>query len=138
TNPPLDAIREEVVTSLAGTIGPEMNLLAPGPASCRMLQLPFPVLDNDELAKIRHMNKDGDMPGCSVHGVRGLYEVNGGGAALKARLEKICADVSAAIAGGARIIVLSDRHSNVDLAPIPSLLLTGAVHHHMVRERLRT
>ena len=75
TNPPLDAIREEVVTSLAGTIGPERNLLAPSPASCRMLQLPFPVLDNDELAKIRHMNKDGDMPGFSVHVVRGLYDV---------------------------------------------------------------
>ncbi|MEO6604069.1 MAG: glutamate synthase central domain-containing protein, partial [Aeromicrobium sp.] len=138
TNPPLDAIREEVVTSLAGTIGPERNLLAPGPASCRMLQLPFPVVDNDELAKIRHMNKDGDMPGFSVHVVRGLYEVDGGGAALKLRLEEICADVSAAIAEGARIIVLSDRHSNADLAPIPSLLLTAAVHHHMVREKLRT
>jgi glutamate synthase (NADPH/NADH) large chain len=138
TNPPLDAIREEVVTSLAGTIGPERNLLAPSPGSCRMLQLPFPVLDNDELAKIRHMNKDGDMPGFSVHVVRGLYDVHGGGAALEARLAAICAEVSTAIAEGARIIVLSDRHSNADLAPIPSLLLTGAVHHHMVREKLRT
>ncbi len=138
TNPPLDAIREEVVTSLAGTIGPEKNLLAPGPASCRMLQLPFPVVDNDELAKIRHMNKDGDMPGFSVHVVRGLYDVHGGGVALKQKLEEICAEVSTAIEAGARIIVLSDRHSNADLAPIPSLLLTGAVHHHMVRERLRT
>lgn len=138
TNPPLDAIREEVVTSLAGTIGPEKNLLAPSPASCRMLQLPFPVIDNDELAKIRHMNRDGDMPGFSVHVVRGLYEVHGGGAALEAKLEEICADVSQAVADGARIIVLSDRHSNADLAPIPSLLLTGAVHHHMVREKLRT
>ena len=138
TNPPLDAIREEVVTSLAGTIGPERNILAPMAASCRMLQLPFPVLDNDELAKIRHMNKDGDMPGFSVHVIRGLYEVHGGGAALRVKLDEICAEVSAAIADGARIIVLSDRHSNADLAPIPSLLLTGAVHHHMVREKLRT
>ncbi len=138
TNPPLDAIREEVVTSLAGTIGPERNLLAPSPASCRMLQLPFPVIDNDELAKVRHMNKDGDMPGFSVHVVRGLYEVAGGGEALKATLDEICTDVSRAIAEGARIIVLSDRHSDADLAPIPSLLLTSAVHHHMVREKLRT
>ena len=138
TNPPLDAIREEVVTSLAGTIGPEENLLAPSPASCRMLQLPFPVIDNDELAKIRHMNKDGDMPGFAVHVVRGLYDVAGGGEALKAKLDEICADVSRAVAEGARIIVLSDRHSNADLAPIPSLLLTGAVHHHMVREKLRS
>ena len=138
TNPPLDAIREEVVTSLAGTIGPEHNLLEPGPDSCRMLQLPFPVVDNDELAKIRHMNKDGDMPGFAVHVVRGLYDVHGGGAALKAKLDEICADVSRAVNEGACIIVLSDRHSNADLAPIPSLLLTGAVHHHMVREKLRT
>ena len=138
TNPPLDAIREEVVTSLAGTMGPETNLLAPSPASCRMLQLPFPVIDNDELAKIRHMNRDGDMPGFAVHVVRGLYDVHGGGAALKAKLDEICADVSRAVADGARIIVLSDRHSDADLAPIPSLLLTGAVHHHMVREKLRS
>ena len=138
TNPPLDAIREEVVTSLAGTIGPEGNLLEPSPASCRMLQLPFPVIDNDELAKIRHMNRDGDMPGFAIHIVRGLYDVHGGGAALKAKLDEICADVSQAVENGARIILLSDRHSNADLAPIPSLLLTGAVHHHMVREKLRS
>ena len=138
TNPPLDAIREEVVTSLAGTIGPEGNLLEPSAASCRMLQLPFPVIDNDELAKIRHMNRDGDMPGFATHVVRGLYDVNGGGAALKAKLDEICADVSRAVSEGARIIVLSDRHSNAELAPIPSLLLTGAVHHHMVREKLRS
>ncbi|MCW2747205.1 MAG: glutamate synthase large subunit, partial [Nocardioidaceae bacterium] len=138
TNPPLDAIREELVTSLSGTIGPEMNLLAPSPASCRMLQLPIPVIDNDELAKIRHMNRDGNMPGFSVHIVRGLYDVQGGGEALKAKIDEICADVSQAIADGARIIVLSDRHSNSELAPIPSLLLTAAVHHHMVREKLRT
>jgi glutamate synthase (NADPH/NADH) large chain len=138
TNPPLDAIREEVVTSLAGTIGPEGNLLEPSPASCRMLQLPFPVIDNDELAKIRHMNRDGDMPGFAIHIVRGLYDVHGGGVALKAKLDEICADVSQAVENGARIILLSDRHSNADLAPIPSLLLTGAVHHHMVREKLRS
>ncbi|MGI9085963.1 MAG: glutamate synthase large subunit [Aeromicrobium sp.] len=138
TNPPLDAIREEVVTSLAGTMGPETNLLAPSPASCRVLQLPFPVIDNDELAKIRHMNRDGDMPGFAVHVVRGLYDVHGGGEALKAKIDEICADVSRAVADGARIIVLSDRHSDADLAPIPSLLLTGAVHHHMVREKLRS
>ncbi|MFL6090788.1 MAG: glutamate synthase large subunit [Aeromicrobium sp.] len=138
TNPPLDAIREEVVTSLAGTIGPEGNLLEPSPASCRMLQLPFPVIDNDELAKIRHMNRDGDMPGFAIHVVRGLYDVHGGGEALKAKLDEICADVSQAVSEGARIILLSDRHSNAELAPIPSLLLTGAVHHHMVREKLRS
>lgn len=138
TNPPLDAIREELVTSLSSTMGPEHNLLAPGPESCRMLSLPFPVLTNDQLVKIRHINRDDTMPGFQVHTVRGLFDIDGGAAALGQRIDQICAEVSEAIAQGARIIVLSDRHSNADQAPIPSLLLTSAVHHHMVRERLRT
>jgi glutamate synthase (NADPH) large chain len=138
TNPPLDAIREELVTSLAGTIGPEANLLEPTPAACRQVVLPFPVVDNDELAKLRHINRDGDLPGFITHVSRGLYPVEGGGEALAARLDEICAEVSAAIADGARIIVLSDRHSTAELAPIPSLLMTGAVHHHLVREKTRT
>lgn len=138
TNPPLDAIREELVTSLNGTIGPESNLLDPTPASCRQVVLPFPVISNDDLAKIRHINRDGDMPGFITHVSRGLYEVEGGGAAMAARIEEICQEVSTAIADGARIIVLSDRHSTAELAPIPSLLLTGAVHHHLVREKTRT
>ena len=102
TNPPLDAIREELVTSLNGTIGPEGNLLDPGPASCRQVLLPFPVIDNDELAKIRHINRDGDMPGFITHVARGLYDVGGGGDALAARLDEVCAEVSAAIAAGSR------------------------------------
>ncbi|MFN8195036.1 MAG: glutamate synthase large subunit [Nocardioidaceae bacterium] len=138
TNPPLDAIREELVTSLYGSIGPESNLLDPTPASCRQVVLPFPVFSNDDLTKIRHINRDGDMPGFITHVSRGLYDVEGGGAAMAARIDEICAEVSAAIAGGARIIVLSDRHSTAELAPIPSLLLTGAVHHHLVREKTRT
>ena len=138
TNPPLDAIREELVTSLAGTIGPEGNLLDAGPASCRQIVLPFPVLDNDELAKIVHVNRDGDFPGYAAYVVQGLYRVDGGGEELARRLDEICAEVSAAIADGARILVLSDRHSNAELAPIPSLLLTGAVHHHLIREKARS
>ncbi|MDQ6641691.1 MAG: glutamate synthase large subunit [Actinomycetota bacterium] len=138
TNPPLDAIREELVTSLNGTIGPEANLLQPTPASCRQVVLPFPVITNDELVKIRHVNRDGDMPGFITHVSRGLYDVKGGGAALAKRLDEICEEVSTAIAEGARIIVLSDRHARADLAPIPSLLLTAAVHHHLVREKTRT
>ncbi len=138
TNPPLDAIREELVTSLSGSIGPEANLLEPTPATCRQVVLPFPVFSNDDLSKIRHINRHGDMPGFQVHVVRGLYEVEGGGAALAARIDELCAEVSGAIAEGARIIVLSDRHSTQELAPIPSLLLTGAVHHHLVREKTRT
>ena len=138
TNPPLDAIREELVTSLSSTIGPEANLLEPTPASCRQIVLPFPVISDDDLAKIRHINRDGDMPGFQVHVSRGLYDVDGGGAALAERLGEICREVSEAIAKGARIIVLSDRHSTREKAPIPSLLMTAAVHHHLVREKTRT
>ncbi|HZO65910.1 MAG TPA: glutamate synthase large subunit [Kribbellaceae bacterium] len=138
TNPPLDAIREELVTSLSASLGPEGNLLDPGPASCRQVVLPYPVLTNDELAKLRHINLDGDVPGLATTVVRGLYDVHGGGEALRRRLDEVCAEASAAIADGARIVVLSDRHSNADTAPIPSLLLTAAVHHHLVREKTRT
>lgn len=138
TNPPLDAIREELVTSLSGAIGPEHNLLDPGPASCRQIQLDFPVIDNDELAKIIHVNADGDHPGFAAHVVRGLFPVAGDGAALRQRLEEIRVEVSQAIADGARLIVLSDRDGDADNAPIPSLLLTAAVHHHLIREKTRT
>jgi glutamate synthase (NADPH) large chain len=138
TNPPLDAIREELVTSLGTIMGPEHNALEATPAHCRQVVLPFPVIDNDDLAKIVHINRDGDLPGFATHAVRGLYRVDGGGAALADRLEEICAEVSAAIADGARFVVLSDRDSDADLAPIPSLLLTSAVHHHLLREKTRT
>ena len=78
TNPPLDAIREEMVTSLAGTIGPEQNLLKPGPASCRHIVVPHPVIDNDELAKIWNINADGDLPGFGCALIDGRYPVHGG------------------------------------------------------------
>lgn len=138
TNPPLDAIREELVTSLAITIGPEANLLVPGPASCRQIVLPYPVLDNDELAKLLSIDEDGDLPGFKAVRVSGLYRLRDGADGLRARLTEICRHVSEAIEDGARILVLSDRDSNVDLAPIPSLLLTAAVHQHLVREQTRT
>ncbi|MDT0201295.1 glutamate synthase large subunit [Nocardioides sp. AE5] len=138
TNPPLDAIREELVTSLNGSIGPESNLLEPSEDSCRQVVLPFPVISNDDLVKIRHINREGKYPGFVTHVARGLYDVEEGGASLAARLDEICAEVSAAIADGARVIVLSDRHADQFKAPIPSLLLTAAVHHHLVREKTRT
>ncbi|BCJ45490.1 glutamate synthase [Actinoplanes ianthinogenes] len=138
TNPPLDAIREELVTSLAMTIGPEANLLKPGPASCRQIALPYPVIDNDELAKLLSIDEDGDLPGFKAVRVSGLYPLRDGGAGIKARLTQICRHVSEAIEDGVRILVLSDRDSNADLAPIPSLLLTAAVHQHLVREQTRT
>ncbi|MFG1923796.1 glutamate synthase large subunit [Cryptosporangium sp. NPDC048952] len=138
TNPPLDAIREEIVTAVSNAIGPEQNMLEPGPASCRLITLPFPVIDNDELAKIVHINEDGDKAGFQAVTVSGLYRVADGAEGMKARLDQICQHVSEAIEDGARLIVLSDRDSTRDLAPIPSLLLTSAVHHHLVRERTRT
>ncbi|QLE71633.1 glutamate synthase large subunit [Streptomyces rectiverticillatus] len=138
TNPPLDAIREELVTSLVSSLGPQGNLLEPTAASCRSVTLPFPVIDNDELAKLIHINADGDMPGLKAVTLSGLYRVTGGGETLAARLQEICAEADAAIADGARLIVLSDRHSDAEHAPIPSLLLTSAVHHHLIRTKQRT
>jgi glutamate synthase (NADPH/NADH) large chain len=138
TNPPLDAIREELVTSLAGTIGPEQNLLAPSPASCRQIVLPNPVIDNDDLAKIWHVNADGDLPGFQCALIDGRYRVHGGGPALAAALLRVQDECSAAVAAGARILILSDRECDADSAPIPSLLLTAAVHRHLVQTGQRT
>lgn len=138
TNPPLDAIREELVTSLHSSIGPQGNLLEPTAASCRSVTLPFPVIDNDELAKLIHINADGDMPGMTAATLSGLYRVGDGGRALAARIDEICSEADAAIEAGARLIVLSDRHSDAEHAPIPSLLLTSAVHHHLIRTKQRT
>ncbi len=138
TNPPLDAIREELVTSMSGTIGPEQNLLAPSPASCRQIVLPNPVINNDDLAKIWHVNADGDLPGFQCALIDGRFRVHGGGPALTAALLRVQDECSAAVAAGARIIILSDRDCDADHAPIPSLLLTAAVHRHLVRTGQRT
>ncbi|MDQ1739347.1 MAG: glutamate synthase large chain, partial [Pseudonocardiales bacterium] len=138
TNPPLDAIREEMVTSLSSTIGPEQNLLEPTAASCRQIVLPRPVIDNDDLAKIWHVNADGDLPGFQCALIDGRYRVHGGGPALTAALLRVQDDCSAAVAAGARILILSDRDCDTDHAPIPALLLTSAVHGHLVRTGQRT
>ncbi|MBR7672031.1 glutamate synthase large subunit [Streptomyces daliensis] len=138
TNPPLDAIREELVTSLHSSLGPQGNLLEPTAASCRSVTLPFPVIDNDELAKLIHINADGDLPGLKAATLSGLYRVAEGGKGLSERIKAICAEADAAIEAGARLIVLSDRHSDAEHAPIPSLLLTSAVHHHLIRTKQRT
>jgi glutamate synthase (NADPH/NADH) large chain len=138
TNPPLDAIREEIITSLSSPIGPELDLLSTTPAHCRQVLLPFPVIDNDELAKLQHINADGDFPGFAAGKVSGLYEVNRGPEALVQRLEEIFAEIDELIDSGVRFLVLSDRDSDPEHAPIPSLLLTSAVHHHLVRRKTRT
>ncbi|CPU44189.1 Putative ferredoxin-dependent glutamate synthase [Mycobacteroides abscessus subsp. massiliense] len=142
TNPPLDAIREEVVTSLGGVIGPEGDLLHPTAESCHQILLPQPVLHNDELDKLIHLDPadtvNGRAHGFSSRVIRCLYPVAEGGAGLRTALESVRAEVSAAIAGGAQVIILSDRESDDQMAPIPSLLAVAAVHHHLVRERSRT
>jgi glutamate synthase (NADPH/NADH) large chain len=142
TNPPLDAIREEVVTSLQHTVGPEGDLLNPDQNSCRQIVLSQPILRNHELAKLINLDPDVEVRG-RWHGLRSkvircLYPVADGGAGLKAALDEVRAQTSAAIADGARIIILSDRESDERAAPIPSLLAVSAVHHHLVRERTRT
>ncbi|MFT4201727.1 glutamate synthase large subunit [Gordonia sp. (in: high G+C Gram-positive bacteria)] len=135
TNPPLDAIREEVVTSIGQRIGGQRDLLDPTPESARQIVLPSPIIDNDDLQRL--IKIDGKATGFpSVH-IHGLYPVAEGGAGLRKALDEVRAKVSAAIADGARLIILSDRESDETLAPIPSLLLTSAVHHHLVREQTR-
>ena len=138
TNPPLDAIREEIVTSLGSLTGAEGNLLETLPSHARQVVMPFPVIDNDELAKVLHINADGTLPEFAAARVKGLYNVGGGGLALERRLTEIFNEVDALIRQGKRVIVLSDRDSTAQLAPIPSLLLTAAVHHHLVRTKART
>lgn len=136
TNPPLDAIREELVTSYGVTLGPEGDLLNPGPESCRQLRLDNPILGNTELATL--MAAGESRPGLRAATVRGLYNVAHGGRGLRIALDRIRREVSRAIEDGATLVVLSDRESDERNAPIPSLLLTSAVHHHLVREKTRT
>lgn len=135
TNPPLDSIREQVVTSLGTSLGPERNLLTAGPEHARQVSLDFPVIDNDELAKIVHIDP---RPGArTTVTLRGLYRFDEGPDALGDRLRELCDEVDEAIEAGASFIVLSDRDSNKDLAPIPSLLMLSAVHHHLIRSETR-
>ena len=134
TNPPLDAIREELVTSMASTIGPERNLLKPEPESCRQIGVTFPIIDNDQLAKLRHI----DIAGFRSVTLQMLYRPEEGGTGLAAALEQLCFQASEAVKAGHTILILSDRGVSRELAPIPSLLATAGVHHHLVREGART
>jgi glutamate synthase (NADPH) large chain len=138
TNPPLDAIREAVVTSMARIMGPEQNLLEPSAASCRQIKLNWPVLDNDELNKIVHINDDGEHPGLRTAVLRGLYDVERGGEGLADAIEELRLSACEVLAKGARTLVISDRDSDHTRAPIPSLLAVSAVHHHLVRTKERT
>jgi len=100
--------------------------------------LPFPIIDNDELAKIIHINDDGNFEHLKSVVVSGLYRVAEGAEAMRSAIDEVRDRVSKAIDEGARIVVISDRNSDDTFAPIPSLLLTSAVHHHLIRQKQRT
>ena len=134
TNPPLDAIREELVTDMSSTLGPERNLLQPVPDSCHQIRIDYPILDNEELAKLRH-NTD---PSLRAVTLPMLFAVRDGAAGLEHAMDELCRQASAAVEAGHALLVLSDRGVDAEHAPIPSLLATAGVHHHLVREGTRT
>ena len=133
TNPPLDAIREELVTSMGSTIGPEANLLKPGPEACRQIKVKSAIVNNEELARLRHI----DERGFKSVTLPMLFDAESGGTGLARALEDLQRRTSEAVEEGYTIIILSDRGVNMKLAPIPSLLATAGVHHHLVREGTR-
>ena len=139
TNPPLDWEREEIVTSLESAIGPEPNLLADSELHAKKILIPLPVVNSDEMAQLKRLDKARILGGYyRPYVVKGLYQVAGGGKALEERLDEIFAEIDEAIANGKNFIVLSDRESNHTWGPIPSLLLTSAVQHHLLRRHTRT
>ncbi|MFM1958195.1 MAG: glutamate synthase large subunit [Actinomycetota bacterium] len=135
TNPPLDAIREEVVTSMSASIGPVLNLLDATPEHAKQLVMDFPILTNDEIARIKHIDK-GNNIGKAVT-ISALYRVDDGEESLAQRLAEMANEVDEAIASGTTFVIISDRDSNRELAPIPSLLALSSVHHHLIRKGTR-
>src|SRR5688500_3326417 len=133
TNPPLDAIREELVTSMGSTIGPEANLLKPGPEACRQIRVKSAIVNNEELARLRHIGERGFK---SIT-LPMLFDADSEGTGLARALEDLQHRACEAVEEGYTIIILSDRGVNMKLAPIPSLLATAGVHHHLVREGTR-
>ncbi len=138
TNPPLDAIREELITAVSGRIGSEGNLLDPQPESCRQVLVPHPVVTEEELASVAALGNPSGPDGFSSRVLDARYEVARGGQGLADALSRLRVEASAAITEGANVLVISDRGSTSQLAPVPSLLATGAVHHHLIRQKTRT
>ena len=134
TNPPLDGIREELVTQVATNIGPEKNLLKPLPESCRQIKIHSPILTNNELARIRDVN----LPGLKTKTVTILYPVAQGERGLAEALKRVFSQVDAAIEENYTNIILSDRDIDRELTAIPALLAIASVHHHLVRNGTRT
>ncbi|HAM70645.1 MAG TPA: glutamate synthase large subunit, partial [Verrucomicrobiales bacterium] len=134
TNPPIDCIREEIITAVETTLGTEQNLLRPVPESCHLLELKAPVLTNEELEKLRHI----DRPGFKSITLPILFKAADGEAGLVKAMDDLAAAASAAIRNGVNILILSDRGISRELAPIPSLLAVSGLHHHLIREGTRT
>jgi glutamate synthase (NADPH/NADH) large chain len=134
TNPPLDAIREELVTSMSTALGPERNLLKPEPESCRMIKILSPIMDNDDLEKLRNIS----VPGFRSVTLPMVFKASEGGDGMRRALDEMFEAATIAIRSGATILILSDRQVDKDHAPIPSLLATSGLHHHLVREGART
>ena len=134
TNPPLDPLKEEVITSADATIGPERNLLIPEPESCRQIHLDTPILTNEELEQLRGV----DRPGLKATTISMLFDVADGEAGLEKAMHRLCAEADKAIENGYTILILSDRGVDKDHAPIPALLAMSGLHHHLIREGTRT
>jgi glutamate synthase (ferredoxin) len=134
TNPPIDSIREEIITSSATALGPERNLIEPEPESCRQIRIKSPIMTNEEFEKLRHLKS----PHFHPITLPILFRASEGGAGLERAVDELCRKVSQAIEDGYNFITLSDRGVDKDWAPIPALLAVSAAHHHMIREGTRT
>ncbi|HTN53388.1 MAG TPA: glutamate synthase large subunit [Anaeromyxobacter sp.] len=138
TNPPVDAIREEIIMAVETAVGPEGNLLEPAAESARQLSLPTPVVRNEELEKLRGLDGGAASKGLKAITLPILFRAKDGGAGLRKALEDLRWKTSECISEGYNIIILSDRGHDAEDAPIPSLLAVSAVHHHLIREGTRT
>ena len=134
TNPPIDSIREAIITSAVTTIGSERNLLKPEPESCRLIRLQTPLISNEELAKL----KDVSLDGFSAKTLPILFDPSGGAAGLESAIEAVCKQADAAIASGTNLLILSDRGISQTQAAIPALLAVAGLHHHLIRNGSRT
>jgi glutamate synthase (NADPH) large chain len=134
TNPPIDPIREELVMSVETTIGPEQNLFEETPLHCAQLHLKSPTLTNEELAQVKALDS-GTLRALTLPIV---FPAGSGGAGLRAALEQLCESAADAVARGYTVLVLSDRPVDAAHVPMPSLLATAAVHHHLIRAGSRT
>ncbi len=133
TNPPIDAIREEIITATTTTLGPERNLLDPQPESCRQIEVKTPILTNEEFAKLIHLDSDG----WKSQVLSTLFDVHRGGQGLKQALDDLFAAADEAVDAGANVLVLSDRGIDEERAAIPALLAVAGVHHHLIRNGKR-